>query len=498
MAIKFIKYVDITSGVGAGASVARVEPILRIISSNALIPTSTVVEFDTASEVGLYFGTSSEEYKRASFYFGFVSKSITSPNKISFYKYNSTDSNALIFGGKTQKVLTGFTAISDATFNLEIGGVTNLITTDLSSAVSLADVALLIQTQIQLVTDTQFANATVSYNTTRSSFDLVSGDAVTATISISSSLNGTDIVDLLEWNASAIFSDGLNEKTITETLDNTDNISSNFITFLFTDTFTIDSKLEVAQWAKLQNNRYLYLTSTSYDDAQAHYDALNIYGGADVILASSVANEYHEMMPACIAASTDYSKANSVKNYMYQQASLTPSVTETAQSNFLDGLRINYYGQTQTAGQNISFYQRGNLMGLAVDPSYENVFVNEAWFKGSCGSAIIELQLALEQIPWNATGAGQISITLQSIIDQALSNGVISVGKPLTNTQKLYIGQISNDENAYRSVQEQGFWLNVELKSQTVDEVVQYTADYTIIYSKSDSINKVTGSHILI
>jgi hypothetical protein len=183
---------------------------------------------------------------------------------------------------------------------------------------------------------------------------------------------------------------------------------------------------------------------------------------------------------------------------MYQQASLTPSVTETAQSDVLDSLRINYYGQTQTAGQNISFYQRGNLMGLAVDPSYENVFINEAWFKGACGSALIELQLALEQIPWNASGSGQISLTLQSVIEEALSNGVISVGKPLTNTQKLYIGQISNDDNAYRSVQEQGFWLNVELTSETVDGVVEYLANYTIIYSKSDSINKITGSHILI
>jgi hypothetical protein len=138
------------------------------------------------------------------------------------------------------------------------------------------------------------------------------------------------------------------------------------------------------------------------------------------------------------------------------------------------------------------------LIGLAVDPIYENIFVNEAWFKGGCRSALIELQLSLEQIPWNAIGAGQISITLQSIIDEALLNGVISVGKPLTNTQKLYIGQISNDENAYRSVQEQGFWLNVELTSEIVDDVVQYLANYTIIYSKSDSINKITGSHILI
>ena len=92
----------------------------------------------------------------------------------------------------------------------------------------------------------------------------------------------------------------------------------------------------------------------------------------------------------------------------------------------------------------------------------------------------------------------RISLTLQNIIEEALSNGVISVGKPLTNTQKLYIGQIANDDNAYRNVEEQGFWLNVELASETFDGVVEYLANYTIIYSKSDSINKITGSHILI
>ena len=130
MAINIIKYVDITSGIGAGVAVARKEPIARIFSNNLLIPTSTVLEFSTADEVATYFGTTAEEYKRASFYFGSISKTVTIPNKISFYKYNAVDSNALIYGGKTQKALADFTAISDASFDLEIGGITHTIITD--------------------------------------------------------------------------------------------------------------------------------------------------------------------------------------------------------------------------------------------------------------------------------------------------------------------------------------------------------------------------------
>ena len=497
MAINIIKYVDITSGIGAGVAVARKEPIARIFSNNLLIPTSTVLEFSTADEVATYFGTTAEEYKRASFYFGSISKTVTIPNKISFYKYNAVDSSALIFGGKTQKAYTDFTAISDASFDLEIGGVTHTIITDLTSAVSLSDIALLIQTQIQLETDAQFATATVSFNATRGSFDLISGDTGTASISVVAGTSGTSISDLIEWNASAIFSDGLSSQTITENLNASVDVSTNFATFLYTPVFTVTSKIEVSQWSKLQNFRYLFVTPTSYNDAQAHYDALNIYSLC-ITLESSVDGEYHEMMPSIIAASTDYSKAKSVKNYMYQIFTATATVNTTAESNFLDSIKINYYGQTQTAGQNISFYQKGLLMGTSTDAQYANIFINEVWLKDSCTSEILNLQLALDQIPYNTTGQAQISTVLQGVIDEALNNEVISVGKTLSTIQRLYISQLSGDENAYIQVQSIGYWLNVALVTTVVSGVTEYSADYTLIYSKADVINKVTGTHVLV
>ena len=497
MAISFTKYVDIVSGVAGGAGVARKDLILRLYTTNELLPPDTVAEMTTLADVGAYFGTTSGEYKRASFYFGFVSKSIKSPKKIAFYRYVDQDLEPLIFGGTAQKAYTSFTAITDGSFDLEIGGVTNTITTDFTTATDLASVASLIQAQIQLETEAQFATATVTYNATRGSFDFVGGVAEDATISVSVSATGTDITGLLGWDATAIFSSGKLEETITTCLDASVDISTNFATFAFIPTLTLAEKEEVAQWTKAQNVRYLYLTSTSYNDAQDHYDTLNTYGGTDVILEQT--DEYHELMPACIAAATDYTKINSVQNYMFYQFSATPTVTTTAVSNELDDLRVNYYGQTQTAGQNISFYQRSNLMGLPVDPLAENLFINEVWFKDACGSEIMSLLLNLQQVAWNGKGRGQILNTVQGVIEEALFNGVISPDKPLNNAQKLTIAQLTGDDEAWREVANKGYWVDCFLESSvTQSGITEYRADYIIIYSKSDSIRKVNGSDVLI
>ena len=83
MAIDFRKYVDITSGVVGGAGVKRKDLIPRIFTTNELVPPDTVLQFGSAdlSVIGELFGTASEEYKRASFYFGFLSKTTQKQSK---------------------------------------------------------------------------------------------------------------------------------------------------------------------------------------------------------------------------------------------------------------------------------------------------------------------------------------------------------------------------------------------------------------------------------
>ena len=92
MAISVSKYVDITSGVGAGATVAAKDLILRVYTSNTgggvlgdgTSGTVRVVDVESLEEAETLFTASSDEYNIASSYFGFKSKFIVSPKKIQF------------------------------------------------------------------------------------------------------------------------------------------------------------------------------------------------------------------------------------------------------------------------------------------------------------------------------------------------------------------------------------------------------------------------------
>lgn len=207
--------------------------------------------------------------------------------------------------------------------------------------------------------------------------------------------------------------------------------------------------------------------------------------------------EFPEMFPMMIEAATDYDVVNSVQNYMYQQvAGLTPSVTTDAQADVYDALRINYYGSTQTAGQIISFYQRGLMMGLPTDALDMNTYVNEIWLKDAAGVAILNLFLAVTQVPANAQGRNQLLAVLQSVVNVALNNGTISVGKVLTNQQRMYITAATGDDKAWYQVQNSGYWMDVVITP--TGSPVEYIATYTLIYSKDDIIRKVEGTHTLI
>src|SRR5579863_6929034 len=90
MAISLTRYVSITSGVGAGTVVPTRALVARLFTANTLLPPQSFISFTTASEVGSYFGFSSEEYLRAVFYFSWISKNITQPQSIQFARFVQT------------------------------------------------------------------------------------------------------------------------------------------------------------------------------------------------------------------------------------------------------------------------------------------------------------------------------------------------------------------------------------------------------------------------
>src|SRR5690606_27078604 len=146
MAISIRRYVEITSGVGAGTIVRLRELIARLFSTNPLIPTKSLIEFDSADEVRQYLGVNSAEYLRALFYFGWISLLITRPNKTSVARWAEVDTARLLFGAGQQQSLSSWTNMTDGAFSIAPGSDTNEVAgLNASAATTLADVATVIQ-----------------------------------------------------------------------------------------------------------------------------------------------------------------------------------------------------------------------------------------------------------------------------------------------------------------------------------------------------------------
>ena len=499
MPISFDRYVRITSGVGGGAAVRRRDLIARFFTTNEVIPTKSVLEFSSADDVSGYFGSDSSEAARANFYFSFVSKIITRPKTISFSRWAKADTAPQIFGTE-HDTLAELKSITAGTFILELGGVSHTVDElNFSGDDTLADVASTLQDEIRTGTGAIFTMATVTYNATAQRFEFTAGATGAATVSVTAGTTN-DAAGAIGWLTGAVLSNGADQESVNDTLRQSAEMTNNFGSFAFVETLTLAQVTEAATWNATQNVLFQYHTVVLPDQAVNTSAALIGIAGVGMTLnRPELSNEFPEVLPMAILAATDYSRRSAVQNYMYQSANLSATVTTNADANTYDALRINYYGETQTAGQIRRFYQRGLLGGGDTDPVDMNTYANEQWLKDDAGSRIMSLLLALPRVSANQRGRGQLLSVIQSTINQALENGSIAVGTELTDTQQIFIAEQTDDPLAFHQVETSGYWVDAVITPfQTSDNRTEFRADYTLIYKKDDVIRSVEGTHTLI
>lgn len=500
MPISQSKYVAITSGIGGASAASRKDLGLRLLTTNALFPLNTVLEFNTAADVANFAGGTSQEAKIAAAYFGWVSKSVNSPRKISIVRISLNDAAPTLRSTKELESLDTLKAITNGSMVLSMGGTSyTLSSLSFSTAASYADIATTIETAINANTagGDLWTAATVTYNAGTSSFILTGGATGDIVITYATAAqSGTDISGLIGWSEATepIISNGTAATSLTDILNNVIELSDNFASYAFLFDLTTEQLNEIGAWNDTQNYLYMYCGDVD-EDYTAFINVAKEHQGM-AINYQPYDNELPAfLMPATILAATDYSHINGTVNYMYQQFPNQAVTVDTNQlASELDTVHINYNGQTQKAGTKIEFYQDGFL----ADGTDIAVYANEIWLKDAMITELLNLEIAVEKIPANIDGLAQIEAVLQGVIDEALNNGVIMPGKDLTNTQKAYITQITGDNTAWQTVQLNGYVLKVELSQQIVNGATKYIAEYTLVYSKGDSIRKVEGRHILI
>ena len=489
MAIPQTKYVNIISAVGGTSQVSQRDLMGRIFTSNPLVPAGAVVEFSGGSNtalvaVGNYFGTASEEYAFASKYFGYVSKKGTAPGKISFAKHATTPLAASVFGAPKSVPLATLTGLSSADLTFKADDTTfELLGLNLTGATSFTEVAQIIDNAIDSVAS---GIADFSYDSSLSRFvisTIATGEGHTVEYA-----TGTlaSLLGMNEGNNGAILSDSCDATSALQALTESAELSNNFYSFTFLTDIT-GEETSIAQWVNAQNVRYMWSLGVSVSNASTMSASLIDYDG--VALTLDINDERAQFLPMAVAAAINYSTANASVDFMYQQAAgITPYVTSKTDSDAYDAIRVNYYGSTQQAGNLISFYQNGVMLGSITSMG---VFTNEAWLKDAITTNILNMRLSLDSLPANTTGLGYTKLSIQEVIETALFNGVISVGKTLDATQKAYVAQLTGEADAWQDIQSVGYWLKAEVVKYTEQGVEKYKVSYLLVYAKGDSINFV-------
>ena len=110
------------------------------------------------------------------------------------------------------------------------------------------------------------------------------------------------------------------------------------------------------------------------------------------------------------------------------------------------------------------------------------------------------LNLAIDNgvIPASSLGVSKIYAMIYSVVTQGLDNGVILTGKTLGTVAMQEVIELTGDEENIQRIENYGYYLNVWLTKQNQNGIEVDVANYLLIYSKGDSIKKVSGSHVLV
>lgn len=231
---------------------------------------------------------------------------------------------------------------------------------------------------------------------------------------------------------------------------------------------------------------------------EAKYEGTNFVYGADAVAA---------YMPMAILASTNYTSGQ-VVNFMFKQFSDGDSevvVFDDLTYRMLNKNLVNFYGQSQTNGQTLNFFQRGfNTDG--VDTA---IYCNEMWFKAACETSLMNFLVTKERLPADALGVDLVKLQVVDVCSDATSNGTF-MAKQLTkadlkNVREIVInagGDTGDVESIEADVSTKGYsvyaYLDIVNPSDMTGKDVEKAIRYYVFYGTADSVRYIKGNDILL
>jgi hypothetical protein len=439
--------------VSAGGNPLSLNSVFLVQST--LVPTSSLQSFPSLDEVVDYFGSNSNEAAVAANYFNGFDNSTKKPGTLFFAGYADVDRAAFIRGQSLAGMtLTQLNAIS-GTLTFTIDGVLETGSVNLATATSFTDAATLITTALAMTP------AAVTWDATQSRFVCKSGTTGdTSTMTFGS---GTAAAAL--GFTAGVLSQGSDADTPASAMDRIKQQGQNWAPFMTLFEPDLDDKEAFALWGNNQNNRYAYIAW----DSDAGYTVANnaaVFGS--IVDTLNYEGTFVVYNTAALAAFTcgyigsiDFQAFNGRATPAFKsQSGLPTTVDNLSDATAVLSNNASYYGLYEAPGQ-------GNLYSILYDGRMNgskfrwlDTYVNQVYLNAQLQLAMFVGLTQVNSAPYNGEGYAQIRSWCADPINEALNNGSIRVGVPLSASQKATIlSQAGLDIST--PLETQGFYLQI-------------------------------------
>jgi len=416
--------------VGAGGNALSLNAIF--LDQSLTVPVSSLLSFASVDDVSTYFGSGSSQSLLASNYFLGFDTSTKKPDTLFFGGFAVTARAAWLRGQSLAGVtLAQIQAISGTLIVTIDGVVKTAAALNLSAASSFTNAAALITTALALT-----AGAACTWDTTSSRFVITSGTSgATSTIT---QATGTTAAAL--GLSAGILSQGVDIDTPSSVMDRVKTQEQNWATFMTTWEPNLSSKNNFAIWNNSQNNRYAYIAWDS-DAGYATPNNAAVFGAVvDTLNYEGTVVVYNTAAIAAFAcgyaASIDWAAINGRATAAFKtQSGLATSVNTLSLATSVLSNNASYYGlyQAPGAGNIYSIMYDGRMNGSKF--KWVDTYLNQIRLNSQLALAMFTGLMAVNAAPYNSVGETFIRSWCKDPTDEALNNGTIRIGVPLSATQ---------------------------------------------------------------
>lgn len=461
-----------------------------LIQSN-LVPTSSLLEFPSLDEVANYFGSGSQPALVAANYFNGYDNSTKKPGTLYFAGYADVARAAFIRGQSLAGLtLTQLQAIT-GTLSFTIDGVVKSGTVNLAAATSFTDAAALMTTALTLTP------AAITWDATQSRFVCTSG--TTGNTSTMTFGSGTAAAAL--GFTAGVLSQGADADTPSSAMDRIKQQGQNWAPFMTLWEPDLDDKTEFAAWGNNQNNRYAYIAW----DSDAGYTVANnaaVFGSiVDTLNYEGTFVVYNTPALAAFTCgyigSIDFQAVNGRATPAFKsQGGLATTVDNLSDATAVLSNNASYYGLYQAPGQ-------GNIYSILYDGRMNgskfrwlDTYVNQIYLNAQLQLSIFVGLTQVNAAPYNSEGYALIRSWCADPINEALNNGTIRVGVPLSESQKATIATQAGLDISTQ-LETQGFYLQILPATAQVRQQRQ-SPPIRLWYTDGGAIQQITLASIAV